>query len=240
MPPQAPTAEVLAAAAALRHSSAGVSGASLMQEHEQQQMFRRLINPGIYRHNSKDVALSSLKTLSTIAENILREPENLKFQQFKPTNDTIKRRLIEPKGALEYAIALGFRPEVKDFQPYYMFNSRKMTDLRIENQKQDRQKRSKEEEKVAAAAVAHNACFFVKLAFLDDRKSKMLRDARERELRTAAAEAAGGSRSSSEAGGAPSLDSQDLPSRNTMPGAGHRLVLAEVDSDSTVDVPHDD
>lgn len=46
------------------------------------------------------------QTLLTISENLLREPENPKFQQFKATNDTIKRRLIDPKGALEYAIAV--------------------------------------------------------------------------------------------------------------------------------------
>ncbi|KAI6119315.1 hypothetical protein EDD16DRAFT_935552 [Pisolithus croceorrhizus] len=54
-----------------------------------------------------------------------------KFQQFKPTNDIIKRQLMEPKGTLEYAIALGFRAEVKDFQPYYVFNPRHVADLRI-------------------------------------------------------------------------------------------------------------
>jgi len=41
-----------------------------------------------------------------IAENILREPENPKYQTFKRENDLIKRRLIEPKGALEYALAV--------------------------------------------------------------------------------------------------------------------------------------
>jgi hypothetical protein len=48
----------------------------------------------------------SCKTLSRIAENLVREPENPKFRQFKPTNDMIKRRLVETKGALEYAIAV--------------------------------------------------------------------------------------------------------------------------------------
>lgn len=48
----------------------------------------------------------SLQTLSTIAENILREPLNPKFRQFKPTNSMIKRNLVDPKGALEYAVAV--------------------------------------------------------------------------------------------------------------------------------------
>ena len=41
-----------------------------------------------------------------MADNILREPDNPKYQMFKRENDTIKRRLIEPKGALEYALAV--------------------------------------------------------------------------------------------------------------------------------------
>ncbi|KAF9221997.1 hypothetical protein BS17DRAFT_784256 [Gyrodon lividus] len=240
-----PTPEVLATAALRRNekSSAGVSGpAQLIQEHEQRQMFRRLIDPGIYRPNSKEVAMASLKTLSTIADNILREPVNPKYQQFKPTNDTIKHRLMEPKGALEYAIALGFSQKVKDFQPYYMFNTRKMEDLRmgatilkeaidLENKKQECLQRNQEEQKAAAAAVAQN----VKLAFLDDRKAKLLRDKRERELRVAS-KAARGSRSSPGASNAPGSLSQDLPSSHSMPGVGH--TLAEVENDSTMNLPH--
>lgn len=45
-----------------------------------------------------------LQTLLTISENLLREPDNPKFQQFKPTNNIIKRDLVDPKGTLEYAI----------------------------------------------------------------------------------------------------------------------------------------
>jgi hypothetical protein len=41
-----------------------------------------------------------------IAENLLREPDNPKFRQFKPTNTIIKRDLVDPKGALEYAVAV--------------------------------------------------------------------------------------------------------------------------------------
>ena len=43
-----------------------------------------------------------------IAQNILREPDNPRFRQFKPTNTIIKKDLIDPKGALEYAIAVRF------------------------------------------------------------------------------------------------------------------------------------
>ena len=50
--------------------------------------------------------LGRTQTLTTIAENLLREPDNLKYQQFKPTNDLIKRRLVDTKGTLEYAVAV--------------------------------------------------------------------------------------------------------------------------------------
>lgn len=58
-----PTAQVLAEAAARRHVNpeASTSGAQLLQEHEKRQMFRRLIDPGIFRPNSKEVAMDSLK-----------------------------------------------------------------------------------------------------------------------------------------------------------------------------------
>lgn len=45
-----------------------------------------------------------------IAENLLREPDNPKFRQFKPTNTIIKRDLVNPKGALEYAVAVRRTP----------------------------------------------------------------------------------------------------------------------------------
>jgi len=229
-PPPKPNAnaDLLAAAAEKRAQSSSSSGTlTSIQEYEKRQNFRRLIDPGILRPNSKETATASLKTLLTISENLLREPSNPKFQQFKTTNDTIKRRLIEPKGALEYAIALGFQPEVQDFQPYYCFNARKIADLHIgaailkeaielDTQKQKRLERSRREEKAAAAAVANN----VKLAFLDDRKTKMRQDQRDRERREAHAAAAA-------RGEARSLTPETLP--RTMPGSGHLLVAPEFD-----------
>ncbi|KAL0949526.1 hypothetical protein HGRIS_009577 [Hohenbuehelia grisea] len=195
-------AEALAAAAERRtqEASAGPSQLQLIEEHEKRQAFRRLIDPGIVRPNSKEVAMSSLKTLSTIAENLLREPDNPKYQQFKPTNAVIKQKLVDPKGALEYAIALGFRAEVKNFQPYYVFNPRRKDDLLIgaailkdaielETSKHDRAVKSKQEEKAAIEAAALK----VKLAFMDDRKTKRVNDEREKQLREArAARAAAG------------------------------------------------
>ncbi|KAI0053537.1 hypothetical protein FA95DRAFT_1552024 [Auriscalpium vulgare] len=154
--------------------------------------FRRLVEPGIMRPNSKEVAMSSLRTLSMIAENLIREPDNAKFRQFKPTNSIIKRDLVDPKGALEYAVALGFRPQVDRFQPLYVFNTKYWTDLKVgasvlqeamavELEKQQREEASKKSRKAEEELRVQK----VKDAFMDDRKSKQLRDQRER----AAAEA---------------------------------------------------
>ncbi|PVF96329.1 hypothetical protein CPB86DRAFT_515049 [Serendipita vermifera] len=90
-------------------------------ERDTRQEFRRLIDPGIARGNTEATLESTLKMLSTIANNLLKEPENEKFKRFKPTNPLIQKNLVDVKGALEFAIALGFRAEVVQFQPYYTF-----------------------------------------------------------------------------------------------------------------------
>lgn len=113
--------DALAAAVELRIRQA-VQQKSIAQEaseHEKRQKFRRMIDPGIMRPNAHDQALRSLKvyalpylsshgltyqqTLLKISENLILEPNNEKYQRFKPTNSVIKRDLMDPKGALEYA-----------------------------------------------------------------------------------------------------------------------------------------
>jgi hypothetical protein len=151
--------------------------------------FRRLVDPGIIRPNSKEVALRSLHTLSKIAENLLHEPDNPKFRQFKSTNTIIKRDLVDPKGALEYAVAMGFRPEVDHFQPYYTFNKKHMTELRIgaailREAIQATEKEEDEGLKVRTAKAEEEMRIKrAKEAFLDDRKAQMLRAERERMIR---------------------------------------------------------
>jgi len=60
-------ADLLAAAAQRRtqQGADGSTGAQSMQEYEMRQAFRRLIDPGILRPNSKDVAMASLKVFWT-------------------------------------------------------------------------------------------------------------------------------------------------------------------------------
>ncbi|KAJ7771404.1 hypothetical protein DFH07DRAFT_228844 [Mycena maculata] len=198
-PPPAPASisgSDLAAAAERRLQQQQGPSASELQftgpEHDLRQKFRRLIDPGILRPNPEAQALASLKTLLTISENLLREPDNPKFQQFKPTNSLIKRNLIDPKGTVEYCRELGFYPEVKDFQPYYTFNAKKMVNLRIGadmlreavslgSEKEVRAAQAKKAEKAVADAAAEK----IRLAFEDDRKMKLLRDQLEKERRDA-------------------------------------------------------
>lgn len=168
-------------------------------ERDTRQEFRRLLDPGIARGTSESALLSTLKMLSTIAENLLRDPGNEKYQRFKPTNALIKQHLVEAKGALEYAIALGFRAEVVHFQPYYSFHStpKNMDNLRIGasvlkeavdriNQKHEQAKLNKVDPKAVQKQIAQK----VKLAYEDDRKEKKRRGELEKQVREARAAAA--------------------------------------------------
>jgi len=134
--------------------------------------------------------------LSTIAENLLKDPENEKFKKFKPTNTLIKKNLVEVKGAVEYAVAMGFRAEVENFQPYYSFvaSPRNQDNLRIGasvlKETVDRIKLKEEQERlnrVDPKAVQREIAMKVKLAYDDDRKEKKLRDELERQGREARA-----------------------------------------------------
>ncbi|TFY70166.1 hypothetical protein EVG20_g2839 [Dentipellis fragilis] len=185
---------------AQEHTEAAISGPSnyipFDADHEKRQEFRRLIDPGILRVNRREQALASLQvksmlpdvlqwdihpfpvrlqTLLTIAENIIREPHNSKFKQFKPTNSRIKRDLVDPKGTLEYAVALGFRDEVivYDFQPLYVFKDKHMPDLLIgaailkevmhtEAEKQEREERRAKLQKEEEQARVEKVTFIVK------------------------------------------------------------------------------
>ncbi|KAJ7904549.1 hypothetical protein B0H14DRAFT_2663424 [Mycena olivaceomarginata] len=234
----------LAAAAERRLQQRQASSTSELQfagpEHEQRQKFRRLIDPGILRPNAEAQALASLKTLLTISENLLRDFENPRYRQFKPTNATIKRNLMDPKGTVEYARELGFYPEVQDFQPYYTFNPRKKDNLRIGaevlkaqldllTEKEVRAAQAKKDEKAAAAAVAEK----VRLAYEDDRKMKLLHDELEKErrdARIAAAARRAATRETAPEEGANEEDEEEED--NGMPGTGNVLGLGSPSNES--------
>lgn len=164
--------------------------------HAKRQEFRRLIDPGIMQRNARPFALEALNILLKLAENIVNNPDNPKFHRFKPTNTTIKTYLVDGKGTLEYAIALGFEPQVENFQPFYVFNSNKMTDMKIGAAiiKEIVQKKKDEEEaKIHAREqekAAHQATVMkIKRNFMDDRLSAANRGQLEREARAAKAAA---------------------------------------------------
>jgi len=191
------------------------------ENHEKRQELRRLIDPGILRPNPRKIALEALDTLVKLSDNILEHPDETKYQRFKPTNPKIKAVLVDPKGTLEYAVAMGFRPEVENFQPYYVFHKRRLNDLRIGNEiiKEMLEQETTKEERLAQArkeekAIADAAKLKVKQAFMDDRKSKAQTDRRERASREAHAAAAARRSSMSPVSPSPPLQ---------MPGSGHLL-----------------
>jgi len=168
-------------------------------ERDTRQEFRRLLDPGMARGTAPATLEGTLKMLSTIAENLLKEPENEKFQRFKPTNTLIRKHLVEVKGALEYSIALGFRAEVANFQPFYSFSPtpKNMNNLRIGaavlKEALDRNAQKVEQAKlnrVDPKAVQREIALKVKLAYEDDRKEKKQRDELEKQVREARAAAA--------------------------------------------------
>lgn len=95
------------------------------RDYQRKQEFRRLVDTGIIRPNSREVAYeairvrsylpvsviacvgrtdNALKTLLKLSENIIDHPEEDKYHRFKPTNDQIRKKIVDPKGALEYAV----------------------------------------------------------------------------------------------------------------------------------------
>lgn len=137
-----------------------------------------------------------------------------------------------------------------------------MTDLRVgaailkeaielDTEKQKRLDQAKREEKAAAAAVASNVrssyhlCYCigpvngiaqVKLAFLDDRKTKSLRDQRERERREARAVAAANATLDENRAPSELMGSPPTSPSPSMPGDGRSLIsirsVDEGDEDS--------
>ncbi|KAF8341410.1 uncharacterized protein EI90DRAFT_3150540 [Cantharellus anzutake] len=163
---------------------------------EEKKAFRRIIIAQIERHNDERVAIESSKVLLKLANNILQNPDEPKYHQFKVTNSTIQRNLVEPKGALEYAVAMGFRVRVRNFQQIYVFDPTPKTlqslrngadclneVLQHHNDAVDQARRAKETEKAAQARRQE----LVRLAYEDDRKEKKARDEMEKQRREAVA-----------------------------------------------------
>ncbi|KAF8759987.1 PUB domain [Rhizoctonia solani] len=156
----------------------------LRYEHERpiRQKFRRLVDPGIVRDNSEADAKRALGVLLKLAENLLSDPENPSFE-----SKTIQRALIDPKGAIEFAIEMGFRATVHEFQPKYVWHSspENLIALRVgrdvlkghielATSKEERTDLSQRMAKAEKTAAVQNAL----LAFEDDRKRRKALDQR--------------------------------------------------------------
>ncbi|KAF8607595.1 hypothetical protein BDV93DRAFT_541837 [Ceratobasidium sp. AG-I] len=157
------------------------------QERPIRQKFRRLADPGIIRDNNEATTKKAFEILLKISQNLLSDPENPKFREFKSTNPTIQRALLDPKGAIEYAIEMGFRASVQNFQPKYVWHStpQNLVALRVGSDiirehvelitaKEERSHKSKQTVAQEKAVAVQNAL----LAFEDDRKTRRLLDAR--------------------------------------------------------------
>jgi len=44
------------------------------------------------------------QTLGMLATNIIDHPDEEKYHRFKPTNTAIRKKIVDPKGTLEYAV----------------------------------------------------------------------------------------------------------------------------------------
>ena len=118
-PTPAPVSSLSAASPKIPHY------ADFDKDHDRRQEFRRLVDPGITRQNSREVAYEAikvrssppitdiaragwadnvLKTLLTLAVNVIDHPDDEKYHRFKPTNTLIRRKIVDPKGTLEYAV----------------------------------------------------------------------------------------------------------------------------------------
>ncbi|KZW04012.1 hypothetical protein EXIGLDRAFT_827948 [Exidia glandulosa HHB12029] len=190
--PDADRSSILNAVQA-RAATARVQEDQYESEHDARQRFRRLIDPGILRADPAK-ARPALELLLKLADNIINNPNEEKYRSFKPTNKVIQRDLVEVKGAVEYAVALGFRATVRDFQPYYEWNPKYTDQLRIgadmireDLERQDKQKVYSQRNLGAEKQAAKEAAEKVKLAYIDDRKKKAEHDRLERERRLRAA-----------------------------------------------------
>ncbi|KAK0471544.1 hypothetical protein IW261DRAFT_834365 [Armillaria novae-zelandiae] len=155
---------------------------------------RRMIDVGILGmvndHEASKECVASLKTLLKLANNIIDNPEDEKFQRFKMNNPKIKKDIIEPKGVLQFAIKMGFRQKkVIDMEECRVFIPKYRDDLILcasllkkaiereqlradENLKLARGKEEKEEQWAIAIK-----------RFLDDRKKREENDRREKEAK---------------------------------------------------------
>ncbi|PCH41013.1 hypothetical protein WOLCODRAFT_16827 [Wolfiporia cocos MD-104 SS10] len=179
------------------------------EDHARRQQFRYLIDKGIIERNPPDVAIKSLQTVKTIAENVVKFPDVQKYAQLRHEAPRIKRDIVQPKGALELILEVSWIPrkgkysdidgslrtstvvhppnyQPQDMQAVYAFQKQYMSDLRIGlcmiNEALERELPKKEREERAleeAKAAEEEAREKARKRIADDRKSVQRRVARE-------------------------------------------------------------
>ncbi|KAG8919383.1 hypothetical protein FRC01_001308 [Tulasnella sp. 417] len=189
--PYRPTKDDIAAAAIARISSSAEDDEEYekqwAQDKERRQHFRRLVDPGIVRPNNEACLL-------TLCQNIIDHPDEDKYRRFKLNNKTIQTKIIQAKGGLEYAVEVGFREHVEDFQPFYVWRPSPDNDAKLRVgtfvlkehhekivAKEDAAKQSKMSQKEAAELVARK----VKMQFEEDRRAMAAKQRMEVERRIA-------------------------------------------------------
>ncbi|KAI0638194.1 hypothetical protein C8Q77DRAFT_416776 [Trametes polyzona] len=157
-------------------------------EYDVRQRFRKRIDRDVLESNrSPALAIRSLEIVLKLAENILEHPTEPRYRRFKISNEKIKKLVVEPKGVLQLVVDLGFREQVVDFEPCYVFRDKNTNELPVgasmikealarERKKveEENAKRAREEEE----RKAHEEK--IHLQFLDDRQSVAARAQRER------------------------------------------------------------
>ncbi|PBK82243.1 hypothetical protein ARMGADRAFT_740969 [Armillaria gallica] len=215
---------------------------------------RRMIDVGILGmvndHEASKEGVASLKTLLKLADKIIENPDNEKYQRIKINNPTIKKDIMEPKGALEFAIKVcvssiaceqpgvdwfvdGISTAVIEMEAYRVFIPKYRDDLvlcasllkkaidREHLRLDERLKLAREnEEKEEQRAIAMKR-------FVDDRKKKEEDDRRERDARQSSNVAATDSGSND--------DLETVPAINCSP-TEVRLAVTNDDDDQKPEV----
>ncbi|KAH9844314.1 uncharacterized protein C8Q71DRAFT_39854 [Rhodofomes roseus] len=125
------------------------------------------------------------------AENIVKYPEEEKYRKIKRSGSTFMANVVQPKGALDFFIEVGFREKAMDYQTWVVFHKEYMHDLKLgitllgeaierEMPKKEREERARELAKAEEIAAKEKAMKH----FIDDRKT-----VRERTLRETAVHA---------------------------------------------------
>ncbi|OBZ70204.1 hypothetical protein A0H81_10037 [Grifola frondosa] len=146
------------------------------EDHQRREKFRRLIDVGVLRPNSRSNAIKSLEVLLDLTKNILENKNDKKYHRFKTTNLKVKRFIMETPGVLQCCIELGFEEKAEDYQTYYVFKPKYMANLSVGasmiKEALDRERPKEEQErdaleKAKAEEIAHKVK--IKKQFYDDR-----------------------------------------------------------------------